>query len=570
MDCSSRAQRANLVDVTRSGPLPLLLILLLALCLVVIPAPAQQATPVRVADAPCARCHAALFQSYLATPMANASGAAQDKLHADTFVHAPSSMQYAIATGHDHDQPALSYRSLKTPGLAGHFPLEYFLGSGHLGITYLYSINNFLFESPVAWYGPTKTYDMKPGLAAMDRMPPPLPMQSGCLRCHMSSVQPSDAGTLNRYQGAAFLHTGITCEACHGDASAHLRSGGKADLVNPARLSAEARDSVCISCHLEGDVLVERAGHSALDYRPGDAISTYLAFYVKSGANATRRGVSEVEQLSQSTCKRASGDRMACTSCHDAHYTPAEREKAAFFRTKCLACHNRPQFAQTHHPENKDCTACHMPRTGADNIPHVAWTDHRILKLPEPPSSQQTSSKPARSEGSAALTPIFSPGVTARDLAMANYQALLEGDTAREPIAWQQLNGQLDTLGNDVAALDALGNLDAERGNTQAAEQAFRRVLTLAPDDLAALSNLGVLSAKQGKLNEAIALLERAFSRNQDLPGLSKNLAHVQCMAGDGPAARATLQATLAFGSNLEDVRELLAQMDNCRPLPAP
>lgn len=494
--------------------------------------------------------------------MANASGLAKEKLHAGTFVHAASSTEYTISV--TQDQPTLSYRSLKKPDSAGKFPLQYFLGSGHLGTTYLYSMGDFLFESPVAWYGPTRTYDMKPGLSGLDRMPPPLPMQSGCMRCHMSAVQATDPGTINRYRGLPFLHAGITCEACHADATAHVRSGGKAALVNPARLSAERRDSVCISCHLEGDVLIQRSGRSALDYRPGDSISSFVAFYVKTGSNATARGVSEVEQLSQSTCKRISGDRMSCTSCHDPHYTPEQSEKAAFFRGKCLACHNRPEFARTHHPENKDCTACHMPRTGAENIPHVAWTDHRILRRPDE-SNKNAAAQPSGGE----LTPIFSPGATARDLAMANYQALLEGDRSREPIAWQQLNAQRESIVNDVAAMDALGNLSAERGDRQAAEQAFRRVLVLAPDDLTALSNLGILLAKGGKLDESIPLLKRAFSRNQDLPGLSKNLARVQCMAGDGPGARATLEATLAYASYVEDIKQLLTEMNNCAPVAA-
>jgi hypothetical protein len=549
---------ANRLRVWQSLRFAGVLLLALANCVAAWSSTNDRATPVSEADAACARCHASIFKSYLATPMGNASGPAKERLRAGSFEHAASSTEYTIAT--EHDQPTLSYRSLKQPDVAGKVSLEYFLGSGHLGTTYLYSSGDFLFESPVAWYAPTKSYDMKPGLSEMRSMPPPIPMQSGCLRCHMSAVQASDAGTINRYRGLAFLHTGITCEACHGDSAAHVRSAGKAEIVNPKRLSAEQRDSICISCHLEGDVLVERAGHSDLDYRPGDSISTYLAFYVRSQVNITERGVSEVEQLSRSTCKRMSGDRMSCTSCHDPHYTAGAAEKAAFFRSRCLACHSQPRFAETHHPENKDCTSCHMPRTGAENIPHVAWTDHRILKLPDMSKNDQTTERSGRE-----LTPIFSPGANARDSAMANYKALLEGDRSREPIAWEQLHDQANLNGNDVAALDALGNLDAERGHTHEAEEAFRRVLVLAPDDLTALSNFGVLLAKEGKLNESIVQLQKAFSRNHDLPGLSMNLARVQCIAGDGADAKATLEATLAFGSNLEDVRQLVGKMSNCK-----
>jgi tetratricopeptide (TPR) repeat protein len=516
----------------------------------------QKATPVREADVACARCHAAIFNTYLATPMANASGIALEKLRPGKFEHAASATEYTIEE--QNNQAVLSYRSLKSPDVAGEFPLEYFLGSGHLGTTYLYSIGNFLFESPVAWYGPSKSYDMKPGLADLDHVPPPLPMQSGCLRCHMSSVQASDAGTINRYQGLAFLHTGITCEACHGDSATHVKTSGKGVIVNPAKLNADLRDSVCISCHLEGDVSIERSGHSALDYRPGDSISSFVAFYVKTGSRLTDRGVSEVEQLSQSTCKRISGDRMSCTSCHDPHFTPEPSEKPAFFRKKCLACHSRPEFAATHHPENKDCTGCHMPRTGAENIPHVAWTDHRILARP----NEKTEPNPEQGGGD--LTPIFSPGATARDLAMANYQALLVGDRSREPIAWDQLNADQDLITNDKAALDALGNLSAERGDLNRAEQSFQRALALDPADLTALSNLGVLLAKEGKLTESISVLQKAFARNQDVPGLSMNLARVQCAAGNGVAARATLNTALVYCPNVEDMQRLLTQMNNC------
>jgi hypothetical protein len=105
-------------------------------CLAGYTASSNQANPVREADAACARCHAAIFKTYLATPMANASGLATDKLHTGTFVHTASSTEYTIAAR--NNQAVLSYRSSKSPDIAQQFPLDYFLGSGHLGTTYLY------------------------------------------------------------------------------------------------------------------------------------------------------------------------------------------------------------------------------------------------------------------------------------------------------------------------------------------------------------------------------------------------------------------------------------------------
>jgi predicted CXXCH cytochrome family protein len=517
---------------------------------------AFQASPVRIADAECAKCHKEIFQKYLSTPMAHASGPAEENLIPGTFLHAPSAVDYSVSN--TNGQPYLAFRSRKNPHISGEYPLSSFLGSGHLGTTYLYELNHYLFESPVAWYAAAHGYDMKPGLAAMTQMPPSLPMQSGCLRCHMSAVQRSDPGTINRYSGLPFLHGGITCEACHGDARRHIRSGGKDAIVNPAHLDPDRRDAVCISCHLEGDVSVERAGHSALDYHPGDSISDYLAFYVYSGNNLTARGVSEVEQFAQSTCKRMSGDKMSCTSCHDPHFTPAPEQRAAFFRAKCLACHNQPQFVASHHPENPDCTSCHMRHTGAENIPHVAWTDHRILRLPAPADAT------AEHRDSAELSPILSPDATKRDLAMAYYQAFLEGNQSVEPKAWKLLQEQRSAIGNDAKALDAFGNLSAERGDSQAAEAAFQQVLKLDARDLTALSNLGILRAKQGNLSSAISLLQSAFDANKDVAGLAMNLARVQCIAGDATGARATVDAALVYASGLDGLLRMRDQMSDC------
>jgi predicted CXXCH cytochrome family protein len=537
------------MDMRPIRPFPILLLLLISAS-----AGAFQATPVRVADAKCAKCHQQIFQRYLSTPMAHASGAAGENLIPGTFLHAASGVEYTISNG--HGQPRLEFRSRKDPNIAGGYPLSYFLGSGHLGTTYLYEIDRYLFESPVAWYAASHGYDMKPGLAELTQMPPSLPMESSCLRCHMSAVEPSDSGTLNRYSGLAFLHTGITCEACHGDAQRHVNSNGKAAIVDPAHLDPDRRDSICISCHLEGDVAVERAGHSALNYHPGDSISDYLAFYVYSGNNLTARGVSEVEQFAQSACKRRSGDRMSCTSCHDPHFTPAPEQRATFFRAKCLACHGQPQFVISHHPENADCTSCHMRHTGAENIPHVAWTDHRILRLPAPDDTDHRQS--------AQLSPVLSPGASRRDLAMAYYQALLQGNSLVEPTAWKLLQEQRTAIGSDEKALDAFGLLSAERGENQDAEEAFQKVLKLDPQDLTAQSNLGILAAKQGKLQASLALLQPAFDANRDIAGLALNLARVQCMAGDATGARATLESALIYAPGVQDLRHMRDQMPDC------
>jgi len=250
-------------------------------------------------------------------------------------------------------------------------------------------------------------------------------------------------------------------------------------------------------------------------------------------------------------------------SCHDPHYTPTvPREQAAFYRKKCLACHTGAAFATAHHAENPDCTSCHMPRTGAENIPHVAWTDHRILKYPETPASLNgAAAGPAAGE---TLVPVFSPGTTRRDVALAYYKGLLEGTFVLQQKAYEGLEAIKPELSGDKDALVALGILSEERRDYRQAQELFQEVLTLDPRNLIAISNLGTLLAKSGDLRGAISLWRPAFERNEDVVGLAKNLAQVECIAGDTAAARATLQKTLLYNPGLRDVRQMLTRLPAC------
>jgi len=50
----------------------------------------ETASPVRIADAACANCHREIFEKYLTTPMANASGPAVEKFKTGTLNHKTS------------------------------------------------------------------------------------------------------------------------------------------------------------------------------------------------------------------------------------------------------------------------------------------------------------------------------------------------------------------------------------------------------------------------------------------------------------------------------------------------
>ena len=553
----------------RTPSLTRLLVLRLFLCLlpVLVRDRARAATPpahpsptqVAEADAVCARCHAEITNRYLGTPHAAASGAAQAKLIPGVYTQPATGVTYTV--GEQDGAAFLRFSKARHPELQGFHHLDDYLGSGHLGVTYLYSVDSYLFESPVAYYTHLARYDMKPGLAELTEGAPAIPIDSSCLRCHMSGVASADPGTLNRYTGAAFRDGGVLCESCHGDATAHVTSGGKAPIVNPAKLTAERRDSVCINCHLEGDVSVEKNHRSALDFRPGDSISQYLSFFVYGNAGATTRGVSEVEQFAASRCKRSSGDRMSCTTCHDPHFVPAAAERVAYYRGKCLSCHGAGErgatFTATHHPETPDCTGCHMPRSAAENIPHVAWTDHRILARPDAATA-------AAAPNDAAMIPIFSPAATSRDLALALYAAVMDGHREDGAKAYALLTQARQQDANDVQVLNALGTLANMKGNMLEAGQLFASVLDLDPKDRIAATNLALIAARNGNLARARALLQPVFDRNQDLSSIAENLAAIDCMQGDGDGARATLQAALRFSPGSHQLQQRLAEVGSC------
>lgn len=538
---------------------PVMLFLVLVIsstgCMAALP---TATSSVAAADKRCQRCHAQIYERYLKTYMANASGLAEDRVSSGAFHHSPSGVDYTIDK--NSDQVTLHYEVHRgaPDTLSGTHRLDYFLGSGHLGITYLYSKNHYLFESPIAYYKALQGYAMKPGLETERRMAPDLAMDDTCLRCHMSGVVKPDLGTANHYSGEPFQHTGIVCESCHGDTDRHVATGGRSAVVNPAKLPAMRRDSVCIVCHLEGDTRVTRKGKSILDYRPGDDIRDFQSYFVFARAANTSRSVSEIEQFNASRCRMASGDRMSCLTCHEMHSPPSESERVNYYRSKCLSCHTGARFASQHHADVPDCTSCHMPKTGAQNVQHVAWTDHRIRKMPE-----QLDNRLFQEMESTPLVSILPDGSNERDLGLGYYDLVAQGDRSRIGIAKQILSESSATDPSDVPVLLALGVMAQIERRLDDAEKFYQKILQIEPVQLNALTNLGTLEAKEGKLKLSEQLLSSAFERNEDQSLLGKNLATVECMLGEREAAEKTLRRALEYGADTPELVQTLSAIQS-------
>ena len=161
------------------------------------------------------------------------------------------------------------------------------VGSNTRGRAFLFEIDGFLYQTPINYYAATNSWDMSPGYGQLREMELNHPVDATCLFCHASRVQAAKKGTLNGFGAVAFLQNGVSCERCHGPGSNHVNGG--ASMVNPAKLTGERRDSVCMQCHLEGEARIARAGRSQGDYRPGEHLSDYVGTFVRED-DARQRG----------------------------------------------------------------------------------------------------------------------------------------------------------------------------------------------------------------------------------------------------------------------------------------
>ena len=431
--------------------------------------------------------------------------------------------------------------------------LEYYVGSGAMGRSYLFSMDGFLFQSPVSYYSRAGHWAMSPGYAADSRLLTRA-VEPRCLECHASGIQAVE-GTQNGYRSPAFLEGGISCERCHGPGSLHIekmrarQTQGSREIVNPAKLAPARRDSVCARCHLTGEARIAHAGARA--FQPGNLLADSIAVFVWEGAEQPGAKVtSHFENLSQSACKRAAGDRLWCGSCHNPHVVPSAASRAAHYRAKCRSCH---ADIHTGSPEHDDCVSCHMPSRPAAGMSHVAFTDHSIPKVLR---SQQESA------GRRTLKSFWNTPADPRDLGLAYLEvALRDNHEADFTRAFDLLKKAESMYPADPKLLGQLAALYDRFADEDRAISLYERAFKLDPAQTAVATNLGALYAKRGDLANAIRLWREALQRNPGLEQARINLAVAQAKSGDTGAARATLEKALEFSPGHPMAQKLLAQL---------
>ena len=351
--------------------------------------------------------------------------------------------------------------------------------------------------------------------------------------------------------------------------------GDLPNIVNPARLEPALRESVCQQCHLQGDIRVVRAGRSLTDFRPGLPLSSIESVFVKAEDLGGTRFFGQVEQMHQSRCFRESSGRMGCISCHDPHQVPDAREKATYYRERCLTCHSEkgcrlPVSERLAQGRGDRCVDCHMPRSTNEQVPHTATTLHSIPRFKDPTGPVLDVRRP-RSRVDIPLIHFHRDELApeersevARDLgiALALSSRTIPGMTARAVgrTALPLLDASLESDPDDVDAWEAKGTVLWQLGRREESLTAFRTALAKSPDREGILVAAGTRAAQLKERDEALRHFGRAVAINPWRSDYHQVLSLLHSERQEWNAAIAAARASLLLNPSNHEARMLLIQ----------
>jgi hypothetical protein len=412
-------------------------------------------------------------------------------------------------------------------------PVDYVLGSGTRGHSYLTDRDGYVFQSPISWYSQKQIWDVSPSFGI--EMRPGRPIAGECLFCHANRARPRE-GCLNRFEEPLFDGYAIGCERCHGPGGRHLDDPGHKDaetgidytIVNPHHLQPELRSAVCEQCHLAGATRVLRRRRGLYDFRPGMPLEAFWSVFVHAAeSEEDRKAVGHVEQMYLSQCFQRSAEdpangkrKLGCTSCHDPHRHVEADQRVAWYRRKCLQCH-QSQECGVAEPTRRltsaedSCIDCHMPRYPTSDIAHTAVTDHRILRHADKP--------PAAESGRPTRGPRFVPfhrqhrdphdKEIERDLGLAMVQIFAQGKAEPEARDGRTVLDLLEAaVRNDPEDLDAWESKGLMLTFLQRPAEslaAFEAVLSRAPHREVSLARAALLSQQQRQFEAALSYWRR-------------------------------------------------------------
>jgi len=477
----------------------------------------------------CAECHAELYNSFQTHPMAHALSPVLEADPLENYIEtefAPiGSKQYQV----DRTESGVFHHEIMTTAEGNvvydqGVEVEFAVGSGQRGRSYIVNRDGQFFQSPITWYSGEKKWALSPGYLPESHKRFGRRIVDGCIVCHSGRLN-FQRGEDHHYQDPPFFEHSIGCENCHGPGTEHAafhRSPGQSKndpIVNPAKLNAKLRDDVCSQCHLQGEGRILRYGRTDHDFRPGMALEEIWVTFVRgTRADGLRtRAVSHVEQMHSSQCYLQSQQQLGCISCHDPHSYPQPSQRITVYRKACLNCHTNEACGvslseRSQQKFDNSCIACHMPRLSASDVPHTTQTDHRILKNPGE-TDASFDQEGIRLFGSAekTLTPLQKD--RARGLLKVS-QAESQKFQVMALEAIELLEPVVNVADDDLPVLYALGIASQMLGQDAQAESYWLKVLEQNPQHEFALEQLAIFYHDQSQYKLALEYMQRYLKRN--------------------------------------------------------
>jgi predicted CXXCH cytochrome family protein len=532
----------------------------------------------------CAGCHAAIAKSYAKTAMARAF-----------YKVTPAAMRAkAILGSYSHRASGRTYTNLERGGRFfqtrtenGNYLMEreihYVMGSGEHARSFLHrTAQGRLVELPMGWYAEGGgALAMSPGYDRADPLDFRRKISTDCLFCHNGYPAVTSDAPSHEPAFPEALPEGIDCQRCHGPGSAHIASGGKGGIVNPAKIGPDRAMEVCMQCHLETTSRplpnsLLRVGRGAFSYRPGEPLEDFVLHF-DHGKGAGREDkfeiVNSVYRLRQARCFLESGGKMGCTTCHNPHDVPRGAAARTWYAKACASCH--AEMAKTH-AKGDDCAGCHMPKRRAEDVVHAVMTDHKIVRRP-PPGNLLASRKEtheARFEGEVAL--YYPPQAKNAEVYLAVAQVIqksnlqagiarLEAASGKPPEAVLALGQAYEAAGkwkeaeakyreaSIVPAMKALGELLQRQGRAAEAVAVLEKA--------GSWYWLGLAYRDLGRRADAVAALEKAIAEDGDYPAAYNSLGGVYFEMGDGRRAEAALREALRQQPDFAEAHSNLGQV---------
>ena len=363
----------------------------------------------------CRQCHPDVYKTFIETGMGKSFDVASHTKSSANFEHSVIYDKYKDLYYKSYWQDdSLKFREFRMQQGDTIYQrtetVNYIVGSGQHTNSHIFNSNGYLHQAPMTYYTQKGTWDFPPGFEEGNNTRFGRKIGLECITCH-NAYPKMEMGSENKY---TFVANGIDCERCHGPGEAHVLQKQKGllidtskyidySIVNPAKLGIDLQMDVCQRCHIQGNTVLNK-GKTFFDFRPGmplsDVLNSFMPVY--KGQEEEHIMASHAERLKMSKCFIATSEKISenpelnkglkpyknaltCITCHNPHVSIKVTGKE-IYNTACKNCHSTTEQKKcSENPikleaENNNCVNCHMPKSGAIDIPHVRVTDHYISK----------------------------------------------------------------------------------------------------------------------------------------------------------------------------------------------